>query len=246
MLHLKYTVLYTTDEKVHRSVYFVNHFVYCPVYIRIIPATLLGIINGLKPGCMENMDNTKMKRSPKRGQILTTAFELFKENGFFATGVDQIMRTAEVSKRTLYKYFPSKNDLIVAVLEYYRKSYRDKVNDLLEQGQKTSKDKILAIFDDAMTWFDDANFHGCLAVNAMSEFSGKEQTIENTCQDFKQWELGVIRNLTEGISVSDPEALAFKLFILLEGMSSIAQVTKGKPPVDMTLMANELIESYMS
>lgn len=187
-----------------------------------------------------------MKRSPKREQIVTTAFELFKENGFYATGVDQIMRTAEVSKRTLYKYFPSKNDLIVAVLEYYRKSYRDKVNDLLEQGQKTSKEKILAIFDDAMTWFDDANFHGCLAVNAMAEFSGKEQTIENSCQDFKQWELGVIRNLTEEISVSDPETLAFKLFILLEGMSSIAQVTKGKPPVDMTLMANELIESYMS
>ena len=48
--------------------------------------------------------------SPKKRQIVEAAFNLFKARGFYATGVDLIMQTANVSKRTLYKYFPTKND----------------------------------------------------------------------------------------------------------------------------------------
>ena len=66
---------------------------------------------------IEKNDQTALK-SPKRRQIVETAFKLFKARGFYATGVDLIMQTANVSKRTLYKYFPTKNDLIVAVLDY--------------------------------------------------------------------------------------------------------------------------------
>ena len=64
--------------------------------------------------------NQRRGRSSKRDQMVEAAYNLFRENGFYATGVDLIMRTANVSKRTLYKYFPSKNDLIVAVLDYPR------------------------------------------------------------------------------------------------------------------------------
>ena len=191
------------------------------------------------------LSNKTVQKVPKKQQIVEAAFQLFKRNGFFATGVDLIMRQSKVSKRTLYKYFPSKNELIVEVLEHYQTTYKEHLNTLLQQKDQNSRDKILAIFDDAKLWFDDVNFHGCLAVNAMGEFSGKIQTIEHACISFKQWELEVLCNLTKDIDVKDPDDLAYKLFVLLEGMAAIAQVTKGSYPVDMTAMANTLITEHM-
>ena len=154
------------------------------------------------------MANISDKPSPKKKQIVDAAFKLFKSNGFFATRVDLIMRQSKVSKRTLYKYFPSKNELIVEVLEHYRTTYKDHLNTLLQQKDRNSRDKILAIFDDAKLWFEDINFHGCLAVNAMGEFSGKNQAIEHSCISFKQWELEMLSNLTKDMDVKNPDDLA--------------------------------------
>lgn len=182
----------------------------------------------------------------KKQQIVEAAFKLFKARGFYATGVDLIMQTANVSKRTLYKYFPTKNDLIVAVLDYYRTTVAEHLNQILHRKDITSRGKILAIFEDAKQWFEDTNFHGCLAVNAMGEFSGKDSAIENSCIRFKRWEIEVLRSLTKDIGSQQPDELAYKLFVLLEGMSSIAQVTKGTCPVDMTAMANEIIEKHLT
>ena len=195
---------------------------------------------------MINNNNQPASESLKKRQIIEAAFKLFKARGFYATGVDLIMQTACVSKRTLYKYFPTKNDLIVAVLDYYRTTYAEHLNQILNQKDKSSREKILAIFEVANKWFEDINFHGCLAVNAMGEFSGKDQAIEDSCIRFKRWEIEVLQTLTKDIDSKQPDELAYKLFVLLEGMSSIAQVTKEACPVDMTVMANEIIERHIA
>lgn len=181
-------------------------------------------------------------KSGKRQQIVEAAFNLFRENGFYATGVDLIMRRACVSKRTLYIYFPTKNELIVAVLDYYRSEYERKLSQLLTRADLDSRGKILAIFDDASLWFTDNHFHGCLAVNAMGEFSGKDTAIEQACRLFKAWELGVLRALTKDIHARNSEQLAYKLLVLLEGMGAIAQVLKQPCPVNIRQMVNALID----
>ncbi len=182
-----------------------------------------------------------MPTNSKQQTIVETAYKLFKNNGFYATGVDFIMREAGVSKRTLYKYFPTKNDLIIAVLEHYRSIYRQHLDELLDHQQLSASDKIGRLFQDAMHWFGDVNFHGCLAVNAMGEFADKHRKIEDTCLEFKQWEIGVLIELCHQLQVSEPEQLAYKLFVLLEGMSAIAQVNKALCPVDMVKVAEEII-----
>ena len=74
----------------------------------------------------------------------------------------------------MYVYFPAKNDLIVAVLEFYRANYERSLSDLLARNDLSSREKIVAIFEDAArNWFANSQFHGCLAVNAMGEFAGK-------------------------------------------------------------------------
>ncbi len=52
----------------------------------------------------------------KREAILQAAIAEFRSNGFEATSMDKIAATAEVSKRTVYNHFPSKEDLFAAIL----------------------------------------------------------------------------------------------------------------------------------
>ena len=193
---------------------------------------------------MTNEIEAVPKKSIKRLQIIQAAFKLFTENGFYATGLDLIMHQASVSKRTMYIYFPTKNDLIVAVLEFYRANYEQGLTDLLARNDLSNREKIIAIFEDAGNWFENRQFHGCLAVNAMGEFSGKDPKIENACRDFKTWELDVFRKLTKGLPVMYPNDLAFKLLVLLEGMGAIAQVMKQPCPIDIKQMVNDLMDCH--
>lgn len=184
-------------------------------------------------------------KKSKREQIIEAAFKLFAENGFFATGVDLIMREAAVSKRTLYNYFPSKNELIVAVLQHYHASCQQHFASIMDFENKSARENIRALFEDAQTWFGNPNFYGCLAVNAMSEFNGKDQAIVKACQDFKQWEIALLTSITKQLDDQYPDLLACKLFILLEGMSSIAQVNKAGFPLNVGALADEIIDRHL-
>ena len=54
-------------------------------------------------------------KTPKQQAILTTARSLFSEKGFAATTTAAIASAAGTTEKTLFKYFPSKDDLIVSV-----------------------------------------------------------------------------------------------------------------------------------
>ncbi len=53
-----------------------------------------------------------------RDKLIATAFELFHRQGYTNTGIAQILREAGVNSGSLYHFFPTKEDLLVAVLEW--------------------------------------------------------------------------------------------------------------------------------
>ena len=167
-----------------------------------------------------------MKRSEKRGHILDTAERLFAQNGVFATGVDLIMEEASVSKRTLYKYFPSKEELILAVVQQYRDRAISNWN-AIEALEVTPKEKIIAIFKSALTTFSNPTFNGCVIVNVYGECWGKHSEVEAACAAFKEYELKLLERLSKAHASDSYKSLAFKLFIILEGIFSVAQMSES-------------------
>ena len=65
---------------------------------------------------MDGQDGRSKRAEHKRAQILGAARTLFVASGFAATSMDAVVAKAGVSKQTLYRYFPSKTDLLVSVL----------------------------------------------------------------------------------------------------------------------------------
>jgi len=56
-------------------------------------------------------------KEERRSELLDAALELFSKGDFASVSVDAIARKAGVSKGTVYWYFPSKEDLLVGVIE---------------------------------------------------------------------------------------------------------------------------------
>lgn len=55
-----------------------------------------------------------------RDRLIFSAMELFAEKGYLSTSVQDILRQAGANAGSLYHFFPTKQDLLVAVLGMYR------------------------------------------------------------------------------------------------------------------------------
>src|SRR5258706_947962 len=74
-----------------------------------------------------------------RARLTETAARLFHEQGYEATGVATILREAGVNSGSLYHFFPSKEDLLAAVLDRDVEKMRPEI---LERAEKASLDSI--------------------------------------------------------------------------------------------------------
>ncbi|HZG58923.1 MAG TPA: TetR/AcrR family transcriptional regulator [Anoxybacillus sp.] len=62
----------------------------------------------------------------KKKQIMESALKFFSEKGYYSTSVQEIANDCGISKGSLYKYFESKEELFIEVLEYYRNAMFEK------------------------------------------------------------------------------------------------------------------------
>lgn len=101
-----------------------------------------------------------------RDRILAAAMELFYVDGINVTGVDLIASTADVSKRTLYKHFPSKAVLV----EQYLTRVREAVTDPREAEADGPRERLLLLFP--IPHQGDNRMRGCPFHNAAVEAAG--------------------------------------------------------------------------
>ena len=86
-------------------------------------------------------------RCPHAERIERAAARLFYRNGIHATGVELIAREANVSKRTLYQHFASKNDLVDNYLRGIDARGGSVVEKRLGDVDLPARERLLAIFD---------------------------------------------------------------------------------------------------
>jgi AcrR family transcriptional regulator len=155
-----------------------------------------------------------------RERILETADRLFYGQGIRAVGVDTIAAEIGISKRTLYNYFPSKDELILAYLSRRFVPINPSEQPPLEQ--------ILRVFDWLERWFAADTFRGCPLVNAVAELADAAHPGTKMAVAFKEQRRIHMRDLLAELKVADPDGLATQVSILAEG-AIIAALVRGDP-----------------
>jgi AcrR family transcriptional regulator len=153
-------------------------------------------------------------------RILETAGRLFYGQGIRAVGVDTIAAEIGISKRTLYNYFPSKEELILAYLS--RQLVQPKASDrpVLEQ--------VLRYFDWLERWFATDTFRGCPFVNAVAELGDATHPGTKMAVAYKEQRRLWLRDALTQTNVADPDGLATQVAILVEG-AIIAALIRDDP-----------------
>jgi len=153
-------------------------------------------------------------------RILETAGRLFYGQGIRAVGVDTIAAEIGISKRTLYNYFPSKDELVVAYLSRHCIPPKTSDRPLLEQ--------ILYMFDWLERWFASDTFRGCPFVNAIAELGDATHPGTKLSVAYKERRRLWVRDALSRLNVADPDALSTQIAILAEG-AIIAALVRGDP-----------------
>ena len=170
---------------------------------------------------------TKLPKRSKRDQLIQTAVKLFAKNGIHATGVDAIVEHSGVTKKTLYAHFRTKEELVLAVLRHYDALARNEFMRKVESAGTKPRARLLGIFDVAEQWFQESNFYGCLFINTIGEYSGKNTPVRQICKEYKKLVKGYIHSLCEQAGAHNPQELAEELALLLEGATVTAQVSQN-------------------
>lgn len=169
-----------------------------------------------------------MGQSQRREQLIDTAIDLFAEHGYHATGIDTILARSGVSKKTLYRHFRSKDELILAALKKFDGLFRNNFMRQVEARADTPRGRLLALFDVAGAWFEQNNFYGCMYINAIGEYSAADTALRQVCKEYKALIRRYIEELCVEMGAPDPAGLADELALLLEGAIVTAQVSQLK------------------
>ena len=93
----------------------------------------------------------------KRDAIVQAAIVEFRANGFEATSVDKVAARAEVSKRTLYNHFPSKDELFAAILHILWESSAAELQRAYEPARPV-RDQLMELLHSKLAMLADEHF----------------------------------------------------------------------------------------
>jgi AcrR family transcriptional regulator len=179
-----------------------------------------------------------------RERILDTAYELFSRRAIRDVGIDEVIERAGVAKATLYRHFPSKDDLVIAFLE--RREERWTVAWVEAEARRrgsTPEEQLLAIFELFDEWFHRDDFEACSFINVLLEMGPAHPVGQASVRHLASIR-SVVGRLAEEAELRDPESFARSWHILMKG--SIVSATEGDAEAAQRArsMARLLIEQH--
>jgi AcrR family transcriptional regulator len=172
------------------------------------------------------MERTKAT-SKARQRLIDTADRLFYEEGFRSVGIDRVIAEADVAKATLYVHFPSKDDLILAVLEHRERSTTEFFRSAMERHAKT-KGALGPFFAALKDWFETPGFRGCAFQNAAVELADPSHPGTEFARRYKQRFGEFLRGLVADSVGEKAAKLAPAVSLLVEG-AIVTAAMQGKP-----------------
>lgn len=169
-------------------------------------ASIFAIIHTMQAGKQKPYD-----------RIVASAAKLFYDHGINAVGVAQISEVANVSKRTLYKHFTTKEDLVSAAMSLMGDAWFEACTGSTSDDPR---ERIRHVFKMVEPVAEKEDFYGCVFMNTSIELRGTKAPAVEVVTSFKKrlYEYFVQQAILA--EVKEPKVLAQQLILLYDGCSA--------------------------
>jgi AcrR family transcriptional regulator len=175
---------------------------------------------------------------PTRDRLVEAARTLFWKYGYASTGIAQILKEADAGSGSLYYFFPTKEDLLLAVLEWYRENLWAAVVQPVFDRVTDPIERIFGILDGYRQGLLATNFRqGCPIGNLALELADSHPAArELLALNFTEWRKVVEQCLTSAAGrlpeSVDREQLALFALTTMEGAVMLARSYESIEPYD--------------
>ena len=153
-----------------------------------------------------------------RERIDRTAYELFSRHGIRAVGVDTISARSGVAKMTLYKHYPSKEELALAFLRRREELWtRSWLQQEVERRSRTPAERLLAVFDAFEKWFRRRDFEGCAFIKVLLEHDDRGHPVRKAAEGHIGTIRAFLRQLAADAGARDADTFARQLQMVMMG-----------------------------
>ena len=143
-----------------------------------------------------------LKRMATMHRMQVTGLELFYQNGYYNTSIDDILKSLSLSKGAFYYHFQSKEDFFVSIVQnlIVRKVYSMLIEPI--EGKENPFVVIEKCFEDALETAEHNEMdYGFILSNFISEFNRRNTVISKYLMDiYKVWEVNLVSILQKGKS----------------------------------------------
>lgn len=181
--------------------------------------------------------------SEARSRLLGTATRLFYLEGLHAVGIDRIVAEAQVTRATLYRHFPSKDDLVVAYLTEADMAIRGQVAAARERGGDPV-DVVRAVAETIAAGIRSPGFRGCAFLNAAAEYPDPAHPVHQAVLAHRDWFLRTVTELLAATGETPPEPAARHFVMLRDGAMASGCLTDPEPVCTTFLLGVEGLLTY--
>jgi len=165
-------------------------------------------------------------KSKPRERLLAAAEELFYREGVHL-GVDRLCEVAQVSKRSMYQHFGSKDEVLVEMLKTRAAHV---MAGLDTDPDAAPRDRILTVFDTLHAQASTPDFFGCPFVSVATELKDREHPASIAAKGYKLELTAFFEEQARLAGAIDPEMLAVQLTMMFDGAGAYSVVRGGASP----------------
>lgn len=166
--------------------------------------------------------------SEARDRLLGTASRLFYTEGLHSVGIDRIVAEARVTRATLYRHFPGKDDLVVAYLTGADTVIRGQVDAARARGG-APVDVVRAVAETIAAGIRTPGFRGCAFLNAAAEYPDPAHPVHQAVLAHREWFLRTVTDLLAAVGETPPEPAARHFVMLRDGAMAAGCLTDPEP-----------------
>ncbi|MGI5420013.1 TetR/AcrR family transcriptional regulator [Actinomadura luteofluorescens] len=162
---------------------------------------------------------TEDQQDRDRQGLLDVAERLFYRQGVQAVGMDELRAASGLPLKRIYRLFPTKEALVVAMLDRRDRRWRESLAAHLD-AEPDPRRRVLALFDWLGAWFAEPGFRGCAWVNAYGELGSSSPAVADAARAHKRAFHDQVVALLSSVDASAAESV----YLLAEGAIVVAGI----------------------